>query len=950
MKRGGGWNRPAPARGGRRVEPYSGTGSKLKQRKNDRSSASAEAAEDNLLVAGGTQVAKRGDPVNRTDEQLGQITSELAKVVGGLMSLTGSNQDAPRQREGTIEQQLEQLKHDLNTVTSELRKNPRAEEEDETRPSQTTETRKSKKTRYVPLPDGPTSSNIRRHLQLSFDSPEIKRSVNPFAVTNELQTLTGQSPSRVFTLNSTSFVVEVGNQEQSTQIETLREVLGVPCRITPYARFNQSRGLVYVNEWTIGDPKMFEADLKNHCNVVKIEEAHFIKPRNPETVPLLLTFDEDTTPYSIYIPGEPADTRVYPFTDKPMICARCQSYGHTAKRCQHEQQRCQRCAGEGHASSDCEAAAARCLHCKEAHPAGHRECAIHQKEQQVLDIQRTRKVTRRQALQLYDGIDTVTNQRTGGHFATHFDCEMSAEDRKKFSPWFLEKCFTNALGKKPVQIRSHNQQRHILHIEIDDETSSKRLSTLTSLNNVQIKVSVNKQIQAKQALVYIREYDLHDFEEYKKGLIQHCGVVDAREATWIKPRNMTTKPILLSFDQDDLPMFITIPGESSNSKVFEYQKRPLMCNKCLEFGHSHKYCRAANAKCRKCGETGHEQSMCQQTRARCHFCAGEHVAGSRLCDYTRMEEEILAIQSRERVSRAQARVLYNQQNPNGMKNYSRAAGSSKHTGKPTDNPRDKVAPPTSTSTQAPAGAPSPRSAQPTEATLDSPAMEVEEQSRKRRLSDPTDGHLTPVVLFHPKTDERVVAFWAAGESDQMVDSSSDEPQQECSKAMKKTKVINSEIKTLKNIYDEFKPSQKTPHDSQQLDEQDRETFEKELRAASRRSSQNEEEVSHRKKSRHSPRRHNTSNAAERNHPKNHNKSSGNNLTDSHFHRERSREPHHNRNRKDHSDHITEDREHEDLRSKTSRSRERAQRGEHSRARSLSTSGRNKDRYKPSTPH
>ena len=39
-------------------------------------------------------------------------------------------------------------------------------------------------------------------------------------------------------------------------------------------------------------------------------------------------------------------------------------------------------------------------------------------------------------------------------FPTHFSCQMDSEQKKKFSPWMIQKCFTQELGAQPRTIRS----------------------------------------------------------------------------------------------------------------------------------------------------------------------------------------------------------------------------------------------------------------------------------------------------------------------------------------------------------------------------------------------------------------------------------------------------------------------------------------------------------------
>ena len=57
--------------------------------------------------------------------------------------------------------------------------------------------------------------------------------------------------------------------------------------------------------------------------------ASLIKPKSENTFAVLITFNGSNLPYNIYIPGERHDCRIYTLTNRPMMCTKCQKYGHT---------------------------------------------------------------------------------------------------------------------------------------------------------------------------------------------------------------------------------------------------------------------------------------------------------------------------------------------------------------------------------------------------------------------------------------------------------------------------------------------------------------------------------------------------------------------------------------------------------------------------------------------
>ena len=136
--------------------------------------------------------------------------------------------------------------------------------------------------------------------------------------------------------------------------------------------------------------------------------------------------------------------------------------------------------------------------------------------------------------------------------------------------------------------------------------------------------------------------------------------------------------VVVTFNKSELPAYLEIPGEHLLTKVYEYKEKPMMCRKCLEFGHTKANCRSPVTNCGRCSVGGHNRDECQSDVMKCYHCKQAHNAGSRTCNSVRKEEEILAIQRKERVPRQQARVIFEREHPNFTMNYSSAVKSNPH--------------------------------------------------------------------------------------------------------------------------------------------------------------------------------------------------------------------------------------------------------------------------------
>ena len=142
---------------------------------------------------------------------------------------------------------------------------------------------------------------------------------------------------------------------------------GVPCKIYKHPKYNCSRGLIYVHEFGLENVQDFKNGLQSTYNVVDVQPATFIKTRSPQTRVFIVTFQQEHLPYSIYIPGERQDTRVFKLNSKPLMCYNCLQYGHARKYCRRQEATCGKYSSVGHSRDQCTNKVVMCVHCNEAH-------------------------------------------------------------------------------------------------------------------------------------------------------------------------------------------------------------------------------------------------------------------------------------------------------------------------------------------------------------------------------------------------------------------------------------------------------------------------------------------------------------------------------------------------------------------------------------------------------
>ena len=155
----------------------------------------------------------------------------------------------------------------------------------------------------------------------------------------------------------------------------------------------------------------------------------------------MITFKSDKLPEYIRIPGEADMTRVYEYKGRPMLCKKCNGYGHTEKRCWMSVATCGRCAGPGHRFDSCDSTTVKCSSCGGAHVTGHSTCPDERKEQEILVIQKKQKVGRARARQIFEmGGDIQMHNDVGKSYVKYIViCQIDPEQKLKLCPFMVEK-------------------------------------------------------------------------------------------------------------------------------------------------------------------------------------------------------------------------------------------------------------------------------------------------------------------------------------------------------------------------------------------------------------------------------------------------------------------------------------------------------------------------------
>ena len=180
-----------------------------------------------------------------------------------------------------------------------------------------------------------------------------------------------------------------------------------------------------------------------------------------------------------------------------------------------------------------------------------------------MQIQEEEKVTIMRARQILEKNNEFT-ERPARPFYTHFDCKMNENDKRKVTPWLLEKCLEQQLKAKPKTIRTSSKTTFT--VEVANKEESTAMQKVKDINGMSVEVSVNTALEVNKGLVNIYGYNTGNFEAFKAGLAEQYGLSSVVKATWIKQRRgNNAKPLLLTFP-NELPQYLNNPGEISSAQ------------------------------------------------------------------------------------------------------------------------------------------------------------------------------------------------------------------------------------------------------------------------------------------------------------------------------------------------------------------------------------------------
>ena len=225
----------------------------------------------------------------------------------------------------------------------------------------------------------------------------------------------------------------------------------------------------------------------------------------------------------------------------------------------------------------------------------------------------------------------------------------------------LQNC-SGPLARDPKILRNGN-----LLIRTRNAEQSKRIERMKNLAGLKVKATPHAKLNTSQGTVLARRWEKYSTDELREHLTSE-GVTEVVKLPSRPDKRYTGDRYLLTFNRMQPPE--KIRGGLQVLDVRLYIPRPRRCYNCQGYGHVGRYCKRNQAICVQCGDTAHMEGKeaCQRP-AKCRNCGQSHPASDIRCPIYRMEKEIMATITKEKISPYEAKKRIREQYPDRRKTY-----------------------------------------------------------------------------------------------------------------------------------------------------------------------------------------------------------------------------------------------------------------------------------------
>lgn len=228
----------------------------------------------------------------------------------------------------------------------------------------------------------------------------------------------------------------------------------------------------------------------------------------------------------------------------------------------------------------------------------------------------------------------------------------------------LEACL-GGRPKKLTELRSGG-----LLVEVASLHQSQRILNLKTLDTATVTVSPHSSLNQCKGTIFFPNRPQYSDEQLLTHLRQFKVVHVHRQHRRVNGVLIPTPVYVLTFSVCRLPEAVSIGWIRCPVRL--YIPLPRRCFKCQRFGHGATTCRSTISVCAYCSHEPAHEHPCPQP-PRCANCDNDHPSFSKDCVHFKFEREVVALQTRERLSYHEAkRLVKSTYHPGGV-TYAAAA-------------------------------------------------------------------------------------------------------------------------------------------------------------------------------------------------------------------------------------------------------------------------------------
>ncbi|GBN92450.1 hypothetical protein AVEN_272821-1 [Araneus ventricosus] len=225
----------------------------------------------------------------------------------------------------------------------------------------------------------------------------------------------------------------------------------------------------------------------------------------------------------------------------------------------------------------------------------------------------------------------------------------TAETFHEISPFLVHKLILSTIGevKNIKKLKSGD-----LLLEVSNTSQATTISKLTTLGNLNVKVSAHKNLNCSRGVISERGLKKHTESQLVQELSNQkvCGA--RRIQIKRDGKLIPTQHLILTFSAPELPK--SIKAGYLSCPIKPYIANPIRCFKCQKFGHSQQASRSNSKICAQCCVAGHDSSDCISDEIKCRNCEGDYPAFSKSCPLWILEKEIQATKNPRNISHLRA--------------------------------------------------------------------------------------------------------------------------------------------------------------------------------------------------------------------------------------------------------------------------------------------------------